>query len=373
MKDEKKLKYGNKALMKLPFLLLIPLGLWLPRLAERYSDTVETVYSAQIFPPVANALGLISSLAPSVSLAECIIGLLALTLAVLLIVGLVRLIARRAILLRFMNHVLALGVFAGCMLVLFYALWGFNYTRAPLSERMGLDVRERPVAELEELSARLADEAASCRAEVSEDSEGVFIFDGDFKECFALVAECYVGLGQELHTEYDAVFPAKPVHLSTAMSYGGISGIFIPFTCECNVNVDQPWLLIPAAAAHENAHSAGIAPENEAEFAGVLACLESESAAVRYSGLMSALLRCTNSLYSADPDAYFRVRERYSDGMVRDLVDYNLYWASFEGPVEEVMDDVNDGYLRHNRQESGIKSYGEMVDLLLAYYYSDAD
>ena len=58
----------------------------------------------------------------------------------------------------------------------------------------------------------------------------------------------------------------------------------------------------------------------------------------------------------------------YSEGMLRDLRDYNAYWDSFEGPIEEAVDNMNDNYLKFNKQENGVKSYGMMVDLLLAYY-----
>jgi hypothetical protein len=53
--------------------------------------------------------------------------------------------------------------------------------------------------------------------------------------------------------------------------------------------------------------------------------------------------------------------------MKRDLADYNTYWDAYEGPVEETVTQVNDNYLKFNNQENGVKSYGMMVDLLLAY------
>ena len=41
-------------------------------------------------------------------------------------------------------------------------------------------------------------------------------------------------------------------------------------------------------------------------------------------------------------------------------------WKQFEGPAAEISSAVNDAYLKANRQEEGVKSYGRMVDLLLA-------
>ena len=47
--------------------------------------------------------------------------------------------------------------------------------------------------------------------------------------------------------------------------------------------------------------------------------------------------------------------------IIDDVLDY-------EGQVEEAFDSINDSYLKFNLQENGVKSYGMMVDLMLAYY-----
>ena len=58
----------------------------------------------------------------------------------------------------------------------------------------------------------------------------------------------------------------------------------------------------------------------------------------------------------------------YDEGLVRDIRNNNAYWDSFEGPVEEAATKLNDNYLKFNQQENGVKSYGMMVDLILAYF-----
>ena len=46
----------------------------------------------------------------------------------------------------------------------------------------------------------------------------------------------------------------------------------------------------------------------------------------------------------------------------------SAFWNQFDGPVAEVSNQVNDAYLKANSQEDGVRSYGRMVDLLLAMY-----
>jgi hypothetical protein len=113
-----------------------------------------------------------------------------------------------------------------------------------------------------------------------------------------------------------------------------------------------------SGAAHEMAHQTGIASENEAEFTAYLACMFSSDPNVRYSGLIYALIVSGNALYQADPDRYLAAAETYSDAIWCDLADYDAYWDSFDGDVRESADKRNDAYLKHNAQESGVKSMG---------------
>ena len=86
---------------------------------------------------------------------------------------------------------------------------------------------------------------------------------------------------------------------------------------------------------------------------------------------MLALINSANQLYKCDKQLYDRlVSEYYSEAMLRDIADYNKYWDTYEGPIEEAVDNMNDTYLKFNKQEDGVNSYGMMVDLLLAYYAS---
>ena len=47
---------------------------------------------------------------------------------------------------------------------------------------------------------------------------------------------------------------------------------------------------------------------------------------------------------------------------------WKYIWIGFDGKVAEVSNKVNDTYLKVNKQEDGVKSYGRMVDLLLAQH-----
>ena len=54
-----------------------------------------------------------------------------------------------------------------------------------------------------------------------------------------------------------------------------------------------------------------------------------------------------------------------------DLEENNVFWDRFEGKTAEVSTKVNDTYLKAHSQTDGVLSYGRMVDLMLADFYSD--
>lgn len=357
----------KRQVWKLPWLLLIPIGLLLPKLSAQYPDLIETQYAQKLYPRISDAVGQASSVLPG-SIAELIVYLLAAFAVGLVILLLAHLLQRRQRLVRLVSFILSLCIAVGVGINLMYWMWGFNYARPTLSTLMQLEVKERSSEELEALCRKLTDEAIQLRSVVSEDANGVFKLTDDITTYFKLLPDAYTQLGQTYPLFARKTYPPKSVYASEAMSYAGIAGIFIPFTAEANVNVHQPPLLLLSAGAHEMAHYLGIAKEDEANFVAYLACLNSDIPSIRYSGVMLALIHATKKLDEVDSSAYTILRASYSDAMIRDLKSYNAYWDAHEGEVEETFDKMNDSYLKHNQQENGIKSYGMMVDLLLAYY-----
>ena len=137
---------------------------------------------------------------------------------------------------------------------------------------------------------------------------------------------------------------------------------------EANVNVDIPDYAIPAIMNHEITHFKGFMREDEANFIAYLTCIYSGNADFIYSGEMLALDYAARQLRSVSSSDYQRIMSGLSAGVIQDLRANSAYWNQFKGPIAEFSKSVNDAYLKSNHQFDGIKSYGRMVDLLLAYY-----
>lgn len=359
-------KYRGILLTLCPALALGVLGLSWPRIFAGQSEWIEAHYSGTVYQAIRRAISAVTSLAPF-SIAELLLYALAVCIPALVAWRVIQVVLHRIPFRRLIQTLAAILLAGAVLLNLFYVTWGFNYFREPLSTRMGLNVAARSVDELEAFVLKTAKQARELRATLSEDENGVFAPRESDREILDALPQAYRVLSGRYPVFQADPTRAKRVLWSRGLSWQGIAGVYIGLTAEPNVNADQPPLLLYQAAAHEMAHQTGIASENEAEFTAYLACLSASDANVRYSGLMHALILAGNALYRADGARYLSAAETYGEALWRDLTDYDAYWSAFDGEVRESADKRNDVYLKHNSQESGIKSYGESVDLMLAF------
>lgn len=343
--------------------LLFAAALLLPGLLSAHPDWVERWYAGKIYPAITVAHARWIGHLP-VSIGElALYGLIALGIGLLVwaIVLLFRKNFRRLLLLA-----LSLCLFGGAMWLQFYAGWAFSHNRQPLAVSLGLDTAAGNTEELSALCSALCAEAKALRTALTDETGALVLPETD--EMLAAVPSYYEALGKAHSLFSQPVGAPKPVLWSEGLSYLGITGIYLPFTHESNVNVHQSAFLIAATAAHECAHQQGIAREDEANFAAYLACDASGDDAARYSGTMLALIYCGNALAKADPDAYAALAAQYSDGIRSDLRAHSAYWKRYEGKAEEIASAANDSYLKSHGQTAGVQSYGRMADLMLATY-----
>lgn len=270
----------------------------------------------------------------------------------------------------FFKSVLRILQYASILYILFMTFWGFNYGRQSISVTMDFEVREYSKEELKLLTEHLIEEANRLRLFQLENAEGVMMTPSDYRDVFARAHKGYDAIGSEVKALSGIFGKPKAVLASELMLYTGITGVYFPFTAEANVNVAIPDLLLPATTLHEMAHQRGIAPEDEANFVAYITALAHPDKDFNYSGTVLALIHSMNALYRKDAAIAMTLRETYSEGLSRDMVHYSSFWRQYEGKTNEVADKVNDTYLKANRQEDGIQSYGRMVDLLLGHYLS---
>ncbi len=325
-------------------------------LAARLIPGFAEWYAVYVYPVFVGTLGRLCSLLPF-----SVIEILLYAGIALILAGVIRVVMRRLALKR------ALGILARTLIAVFLVFTlncGINYQRLPFSERAGFVLQESTEKELIALCERLVEEINAAAEDIALDEDGHCILEGDLTE---LAREAMAAAALE-YPELEGYYPrAKPVLSTWYLSSQLLQGVYSPFTVEANYNNGMPDQDKPSTVCHELSHLKGFMREDEANFVAYLACRASENAGFRYSGSILAYIYSGNALYAHNPAALRKVREKLCDQAVRDLLDHNAYWDTYRGAISEVSDKVNDMYLKANAQEAGTKSYGRMVDLLLAW------
>lgn len=354
-------------------ILLIPAALLLSGWAKSSAYITEEVFAKRICKGIAQVMGLLTGWLPF-SLAELVAAVGPVVILFLLVRQVIRAIrakeggVRFTLLMTALQNLLCL---VGVIFFMYTLLCGINYHRYPVNYYLKLPVQDSSVEELEGLLIELADTASGLRAQlITEDERGVYVLPMSTAELGKEAREAYVRLSEK-YDIFAGRYPApKPVFFSRLMSYTEITGVFTCWTMEANVNVDISPYSIGMTMCHELAHLRGFMREDEANYIACMACAASESKDLQYSGAMLALIYVGNALYGQNAERYFEIyREHYSEAVIRDLIANNEYWDQFEDTVvAETAEKVNDTYLKANDQTDGTKSYGRVVDLLLAEY-----
>ncbi|MBQ2061075.1 MAG: DUF3810 domain-containing protein [Oscillospiraceae bacterium] len=259
---------------------------------------------------------------------------------------------------------------AACVGVTFYAgfclLWGVNYHTDSFQDRSGIVARQGTVAELRDLTRRFAAELAEAADGVPRDENG--IFSADRRAVLAAAPAVMADAFDEFPTlRNDDVAPKAFVN-SLAMTAMDFTGFYFPYTGEANLNMDSPGAFLPATAIHEMAHQRQIASEQECNFVAIAVCCRSDDPLFRYSGLLMGYTHLANALYGNDLEACREIAAGLPDTVRSDLRANNEYWDSHHTSFTDASQKVYDAFIKTNGDPNGVKSYGMVVDMLLAYY-----
>lgn len=353
--ESKKWMYAGGIMLGVSFAVLF--------LARRLEGAAQW-YSVHIYPIIVSCIGKIAGYVP-VSVSE--LGLYAMIMIIIVLLfrlaaGLIKKKKGKKEIIQFLSGFF----FAVSLLFLIYTLnCGINYHRESFSESAGLVTKPYTAEELKQVCVILTEDVNVYASQVDRDESGVMKLDGSERQS---AVEAMQLLG-ETYPELQGYYP-KPKGLVNPwiLSVQNLSGVYSPFTVEANYNSGMTDYNIPFTACHELSHLRGFMQEQEANFIGYLACMESGEADFNYSGSLLGWIYCMNVLRKVDPEAWKEVRQMLAPEAEVDLQANSKYWTRYDGKVAEVADMVNDSYLKANGQSDGVKSYDRMVDLMVMYY-----
>ncbi len=267
-------------------------------------------------------------------------------------------------------------VLSGAMLIwlLHTGVYGLNYYAGPLADDLRLNVSEYTLQELEKATIYYRDQANALAAQMDRDSSGDLVFP-DFD---ALAAQAGDGFETLTYDRSFSVFagdttPVKELGWADMYTSMGITGVTMPLTGEAAVNARIPVVALPFTMCHEMAHRMCIAVERDANFAAFLACSFNEDPVFQYSAYFMAYRYCYNALASVDGQeaavAAARIAAGVEDQLAHDLNGYStFFWENQSESATNLANTVNDAYIKTSGDESGVRSYGQVTDLLVSWH-----
>jgi Protein of unknown function (DUF3810) len=330
-------------------------------LATIPASFVERVYARGWYPALQPFLTSFSSLIPI-----AVFDLLLVALAALAVARAYR-VARAGRGERFRQLAIALVdlvATASILYLLFLGLWGLNYRRVPLDAQLDFAKGRVTEAAVEALAARSVREINRLYASAHGDPAAASLQSIRVRLAPAFAqAQRDFGIG----TLARPARPKTPL-ISPFFRWATVDGMVNPFGLEVLINPDVLPIERPFVVAHEWGHIAGWAREGEAGYIGWLTCMRGDDAA-RYSAWLSLYLHLRGDV---SPSVRERLDRGLAAGPLRDFSDIRERLERGRPTIQRVSWRAYDTFLKANRVDQGIRSYDEIVSLVVGVA-TDAD
>jgi len=259
--------------------------------------------------------------------------------------------------------ILGLTIGVQVFILCFYLFWGMNYYRPSAAKRLNLPDSGYTTEDLKSVTSMLIDSANSCRAKVTTSDlqqNNKAVYTSAINAVNALSAG-----SNNFHTYKPAI---KPSILTPLLNYMGTSGYYNPFTTESQIDYQMPVFIKPFVACHEMSHQMGFAPEDEANFAGFIAGINSSDRLLRYSAYYVGVQEFMFALRQQDSVARKELRKNISQTVLDDFKTERNYWLSYESKLGVLSSLFYDDFLKANNQPQGLNTYNQMVRLVMGWY-----
>lgn len=248
----------------------------------------------------------------------------------------------------------------------FHFLWGMNYYRIPLHEKLNIN-KEYEVADLEALTEKMIAKSNELQFRITSNENVSVINPYTEKEIFEMAQIGYHNLPQDLK-EFD--YNTKSIKqslFSMPLSYMGFGGYLNPFTNEAQVNYLKPKYTTPFTTSHEMAHQTGIGSESECNFIGYLAAINNSDDYFQYAAYTTAVRYCFRNLEEIEEGKSKPYLEKLNKGVLKNFDENEIFWKEYQTPINTFFEYFYDNFLKANQQKDGLESYSKFIGLLIGY------
>jgi hypothetical protein len=265
------------------------------------------------------------------------------------------------ILLKKISYLIAGFVF---IYIIFNLFWGINYNRKGIAYQLDLAQLHYDTTDLKVLQDLLLQKVNSSKISLLRQGKGY----PSNNELFRRAENCYT----EVSKKYSFLRYKNPSVKSSLYgwfgNYLGFTGYYNPFTGEAQVNTGVPRFLIPFIATHEMAHQLGYAKENEANFVGYLAGINSSDTLFHYSVYFDLFVYANREVFYFDSTYSRNALQQLDPGVISDLRELAQFDRNHRSFLEPAITWMYGNYLKMNQQPQGIRSYNAVIGMLIAYY-----
>lgn len=253
--------------------------------------------------------------------------------------------------------------------LVFNLSWGLNYYRQPLSMSLGLQKIEKDSSALKILSRALVQKTNTLHDQLSNNLDQAVAVPYTINDLLNKTPEGFEVLAKKYPFLAYKQTALKKSLIATPLSYTGYAGYLNPFSLEAQVNQKIPLYRLPLVASHEVGHQLGYASERDTNFIGYLAALKHPDPYFKYAATSLALSYCLRDLNREDPLAYRDLLGEIRPGVLKNYQASNDFWKAYENPLSPYFERIFNSFLKMNQQTAGVQSYGQIVQLLLAYHH----
>jgi hypothetical protein len=255
--------------------------------------------------------------------------------------------------------------FVAFIITLFFILWGFNYGRIPVEEKLHLSVEPITQEKLSEETQETITELTRIRKMLKKDTNSI--------PQIAFINKIEQTSRDALNStlqQYNYPFSKKirgRFLLDDMLLVFSIGGQYLPFVGEGNVDDAVYYSKKPFYMIHEMAHGNGFTEEAACNLFAYVSCKQSGNLALQYSGELNYLLYLLSDLKYRNEDVYDSINKAMPRVVQKDLDEIKKYYESHTFKTGFLGDAINNSYLKLLGIKDGIKNYDKMLLMVYAW------
>lgn len=338
-------------------------GILLIKVFARNDFHVERYYSTGVYKVFSSALRLLFGWIPF-SWGDIVYFMAGIWLVWKLITNLIQIFRKKYNRSLLYQKMAKLAILMGLIYIIFNLEWGLNYNRKGIAWQLHLETEPYDTTDLKMIEGKLLEKVNATKA--------ILVAHRDHypnnRELFYRAGRCYQFASDSLKFLSYRNLSVKSSLYGKLGDYLGFTGYYNPFTGEAQVNTTVPQFLRPYVTLHEMGHQLGYAKEDEANFSGYLAAAYGRDTLFQYSAYLDLFIYANRELYFMDSAAAKTFGKELAPAVISDLKEWRRFNEKYTSVMEPAINWIYGKYLEENQQPKGLRSYNEVVEMLIAYY-----